>query len=126
MTYDNIIIYSDIAKSNDKSLYNYKSVLDAVENVLYTRVGERPHNRLFGSKIEDYLFDLCTELNARFILSNIIYSLSVWEKRVTVLPESEVIADCENRRYIINLYLKIKGLEDIVNYSKDLYLKTKK
>ena len=119
-----MIKYSDIAIKGNKNPKNTKAVLDAVSNILNTRVGERVFNRDFGSNLEDYLFEPFSFVTSRLIFSEIIRTISRWEDRVEILiSDSSVKMDPDNRKYLITIALKIKGFDNIVFYNDELKAK---
>lgn len=114
--------YSDISKTGN-NLKDIDSVLESIDNILSTRIGERPFLREFGSRIEDLLFHPMTFSTSRLILSELIASISKWDKRVTILPSTTVTMDPDNRRYNILLNIQIKGLNTPMEISKSLLVK---
>ena len=118
----NKIKYSDLSLKG-KSLQNIDSVVQAIDNIIHTRVGERLFNRDFGSRIEDYLFEPFTFAVSRMIYSELISSINRWEKRVEILSETEVNLNPDTRSYEITLFIKIKGFSDTIIHDKSLKAK---
>lgn len=111
--------YSDISKtgSNPKDL---DSISESIDNIMKTRIGERPFNRAFGSRIEDYLFKPLSFSIGRLILSEIISSVSKWEDRVELLPETNVSINPDTRKYSVVILVKVKGLDGNLTLTKTL------
>jgi len=118
------IKYSDMSLSGP-NIKEYDSVLASINNILSTRVGERLNNRKFGCRLEDYLFEPFSFTVSKLILSEVVYAISTWEKRVTILPDSNVIPDYDNRSYKLILLLDIKSLDGVYTLSKTFNSKTR-
>lgn len=103
--------FADISKTG-RNLANVDAIIDSVRNILFTRVGEVPFNREFGSFLENYLFDEFSFSTSRSILAEVTNSISRWEPRVSVAPETEVVMDQDKREYRLFLALKIEGFTD--------------
>lgn len=116
--------YSDISKTG-QNLTNVDSVVDSINNILHTRVGEHLFNREFGSRIEDYLHEPYSLAISRLILSEAIGAISKWEKRVKITPDStvEMANDPETRTYTIKLFLEIEGFSDVLPVEEALQAK---
>lgn len=111
--------YSDISKTGP-NLVNIDAIYESIDNIISTRIGERPFNRDFGSRIEDYLFRPLTFSVSRLILSELISSITKWEKRVQVLSKSEVTINYDTRTYDVVLSLRVVGLDTEVEMSRTL------
>lgn len=111
--------YSDLSLSG-KNLTDIESVIASIDNILKTRIGERPFNRDFGSRLEDYLFEPYTFSVSRLILSEIISSINKWEKRAEISAGTNVFMDPDSRIYKVILNIKIKGFEEVVQINKTL------
>lgn len=111
--------YSDISKTGP-NLVNIDAIYESINNIISTRIGERPFNRDFGSRIEDYLFRPLSFSVSRLILSELISSITKWEKRVQVLPKSEVTINYDTRKYEVVLSLRVVGLDTEVEMSRTL------
>lgn len=114
--------YADISKVGD-NLVDIDAIIDSIDNIIKTRVGERPFNRDFGSKIEDYLFKPLSFSIGRLILSELIACISRWEKRVEVIALSNVTLRPDTRSYEVILQLTIKGLNQNVELRRNLIAK---
>lgn len=111
--------YSDISLSG-KNLSDIDSVVASIDNILKTRIGERPFNRDFGSRLEDYLFEPYTFSVSRLILSEIISSINKWEKRAEITAGTNVIMNPDSRIYEVVLNVKIKGFEEVIQINRTL------
>ncbi|BES79821.1 hypothetical protein YerA41_178c [Yersinia phage YerA41] len=112
--------YSDISKTGP-NLVDLDSVRDAIRNIIYTRKGERGFLRDFGSRIEDYLFSPFSYSMSRAILSELVSSISKWEKRVDVTATTSVTPNFDSRKYEVSVYIKVVGLDSEINiYNTEL------
>lgn len=112
--------YSDLSKTGP-NLVDLDSVREAIKNIIYTRKGERGFLRDFGSRIEDYLFSPFSYSMSRQILSELVSSISKWEKRVTVTAATKVTPNFDTRKYEVSVFIKVTGLDSDINiYSTDL------
>lgn len=111
--------YSDISLSG-KNLSDIDSVMASIDNILKTRIGERPFNRDFGSRLEDYLFEPYTFSVSRLILSEIISSINKWEKRAEITAGTNVTMNPNSRIYEVVLNVKIKGFEGVIQINRTL------
>lgn len=114
--------YSDISLTGSNTI-DSNTVVAAIKNIIKTKVGERVHERGFGSNIENLLFEPFVFLTGRKILSELIYSISKWEKRVTVEGGSNVHLNPETRSYDIILNLRVKGFDDPLIFRETLSTK---
>ena len=74
---------------------NEDAIKRSVKNIIFTILGEKPFNPLFGSTINNSLFDLSTNLNEVRISDEIEQSLLNYEPRIdnivattTIYPDS--------------------------------------
>lgn len=114
--------YADLSKTGT-NLTDVDAVLDAISNIIHTRVGEVPHKREFGSNIENYLFHPYSFIVSKLILSDLKYSITRWEPRAEVLGLSTVSLDPDHRVYGLYLLIKVKGFENPVEYKESLISK---
>lgn len=110
---------TDLSKVGS-NLVDVDAIIASVENIISIRVGELPFNRSFGTRLEDYLFNQITFSNSRIVLSEVISSISRWEKRVEISSKTTVTPDVDNRSYKVNLVLEISGLENSISLVKTL------
>lgn len=116
-------LYTDISKTGP-NLTNVNAALEGVRNIIHTRVGEIPHNRLFGSRVEDFLFEPYSFVVSRLIFTELKYSILKWNPQIEeVLGVSSVNADPDTRSYPIYLLLKVKGFDQPVEYTESLLSK---
>jgi phage baseplate assembly protein W len=108
MSSNKLYHYQDISKLG-QNLTNIDSIIDSINNIISTSIGERFFNRSFGSKLQEALLTPLSFSNSRIILSNLISDISKFEPRVEVLSTSNVIINTDNRQY--DLYLKLRCLE---------------
>ena len=76
-------------------LKNEDAIKRSVKNIVFTILGEKPYDPLFGSVINDSLFELNTSLSSIGLKDQIDSSLKRYEPRidninvtVTILPDS--------------------------------------
>lgn len=111
--------YNDISKyyTNNKDV---NVLLDCIYNVLFTDKGERLFNRGFGSNISKYLFEPASFSVSRLLLSDAIACINRWVPDVTVLPESDVLINIDNRTYELRLSFRADKLESSFEMVKTL------
>lgn len=114
--------YADISKKGS-NLVDVDSVIDAIDNIIKTRIGERPFKRDFGSRVEDYLFRPLSFSISRLILGELISSITKWENRVIVLPETSVTLSPDTRSYLVILKIRIKDLGNSLIIQRQLFQK---
>ncbi len=107
--------HADLSKTGS-NLENLNAVVDAVLNIVNTRVSTIPFRRDFGTRIEDYLFYPYLESTANLILSELVSSITKFEKRVTILSDSnvELSRDPSTRKYEVFLNIEVDGFPDPV------------
>jgi phage baseplate assembly protein W len=112
----------DIAKTGN-NLVDVDAIMDSIWNIISILVGEVPFNRSLGSRVEYYLFQPLSFSNSKIILSEIVSTISRHETRVNLLPDTNVVADYDNRKYEIVLNYEIIGLETPFTTKKSISLK---
>ena len=106
---DNPELYALKNNSDLASLYDVKSVLNSVKNILITSPGEKLLNPTFGINLYMYLFEPISETRGFFIGTDLYNGITSQEPRVTV-DFIRVIADIEEQQYDINIQLSIPSL----------------
>tara|TARA_Y100000004_G_scaffold142428_1_gene161988 strand:- start:3152 stop:3538 length:387 start_codon:yes stop_codon:yes gene_type:complete len=92
-------VYSDISLSFSKhpvtndigKITNVSAITNAMRNILTTRLGERPFEPDYGSRIYDSLFELVDAISLDLLASAAREALEFWEPRIEILnvsPES--------------------------------------
>ena len=92
-------VYSDISLSFSKhpvtndigKITNVSAITNAMRNILTTRLGERPFEPDYGSRIYDSLFELVDTISLDLLASAAREALEFWEPRIEILnvsPES--------------------------------------
>lgn len=117
LSFPNKLKYGDLSQVG-ANLKNQSAPIQAVVNILNTRIGEDPFNRLFGCRIEDYLFEPFSFSISRLILSDAVASILRWESRVTILPETDVFMDMDTRTYAFTLYMTVSGFEGVIEHTE--------
>jgi phage baseplate assembly protein W len=96
-------------KSDLKPIYDTRSVLTALKNILTTSPGEKLLNPTFGLDLRDYLFEPVTEVRGYFLGEDILFGLPSQDSRIQ-LNEVRVLVNPEEQEYQINLNLSIPSL----------------
>ena len=86
-------VYSDISLSFSKhpatndigKITNVNAIINSMRNILTTRLGERPFEPDYGSKIYDTLFELVDVISLDAAASSAREALEFWEPRVEIL-----------------------------------------
>ena len=106
---DNGELFKVDEKSDLKPLYDTRSVMTALKNILTTSPGEKLLNPTFGLDLRDYLFEPVTEVRGYFLGEDILFGLPSQDSRIE-LNEVRVIVDPEGQQYEINLTISIPSL----------------
>ena len=82
--------------------------LDAIKtslrNILLTRLGERPFEPAFGSKVYDSLFEQIDFITLDAIASSVIDAITLWEPRVQILSVDPIAAPDENEVEVVIVF----------------------
>lgn len=109
-------LYSDLNQhdpQNEPKLYGIESIYQSIYNILSTNKGERIFLPEFGSDLEDYLFELVTDITAFNILNRVVEAIERWEPRVNLLyNQCSVTPIYEENKYDVILVFEVLGLED--------------
>ena len=92
-------VYSDISLSFSKhpvtndvgKITDVNAITNSMRNILTTRLGERPFEPDYGSRIYDSLFEMVDFISLDAAASSAREALEIWEPRVEILnvrPES--------------------------------------
>lgn len=96
-------------KSDLRAIFDIKSVLTALKNILTTSPGEKILNPTFGLDLRDYLFEPVTEVRGYFLGEDILFGLPAQDSRIE-LNEVRVIVNPEEQQYEINLNISVPSL----------------
>lgn len=107
-------VYSDISLSFSKhpvtndigKITNVSAITNAMRNILTTRLGERPFEPDYGSRIYDSLFELVDTISLDLLASAAREALEFWEPRIEILriiPEAN--PDENEVQLIIEFYI---------------------
>ena len=107
-------VYSDISLSFSKhpvtndigKITNVSAITNAMRNILTTRLGERPFEPDYGSRIYDSLFELIDAISLDSLASAAREALEFWEPRIEILriiPEAN--PDANEVQLIIEFYI---------------------
>jgi phage baseplate assembly protein W len=105
----------DVVTKKDDS-----AIKQAVSNLLYTRIGERPFNSGIGTNLANLLFEPLNSISAGFISSEIREVLNAYEPRIKVV-NVEVTPNFNSNGFDVILAFVIVGREDNL-VSLDLFL----
>lgn len=106
---DNGELFKSDEKIDLKPIYDTKSVLTALKNILTTSPGEKLLNPTFGLDLRDYLFEPVTEVRGYFLGEDILTGLPSQDSRIQ-LNEVRIIVNPEDQEYQINLNISIPSL----------------
>lgn len=109
-------VYSDIhphlaqdAVGNIKQVTDIECVTAAYENIIGTKMGERPFRRSFGVLLDQYVFESCDAITAREIKMDVAVACSqdsrILIKQVNVQPLTDDLM------YVIQSVFDIRGLQ---------------
>ena len=107
-------VYSDISLSFSKhpvtndvgKITDVNAITNSMRNILTTRLGERPFEPDYGSRIYDSLFELIDAISLDGLASSAREALEFWEPRIEVLrilPEAN--ADAHEVQLTIEFYI---------------------
>lgn len=97
-------------------LKNERAINNAVKNIIMTIPGEVPFNRDFGSKVNDYLFDLVDIGTAGLLKLEIERAINYNEPRVE-LQEVVVDANPEANNFTVTVRYKMIGYDQVYTVS---------
>ena len=100
--------YLKVTSEYKDILEDVSDVFQAVYTLFKTKKGSRLFRPNYGANLSRYMFEPCDEFTARSIMYDITEAIKE-EPRVSLNSESYVVADPENRRFIIHLVLDIQG-----------------
>jgi phage baseplate assembly protein W len=106
---ENNELYKSDEKSDLKPIYDTRSVITALKNILTTSPGEKLLNPTFGLDLRDYLFEPVTEVRGYFLGEDILFGLPSQDSRIE-LNEVRVLVDPDEQEYQINLNISIPSL----------------
>lgn len=119
-------VWSDIhhsittdAQGNVRKAINVDAVKTSLDNILGTRLGERPMLRSFGSRLGSLLFENLDEVFLDSISSEIRDTIEIWEDRIIINAIDFKVLPDENTLDIF-MSFSIRGYEDIFEHSISL------
>lgn len=115
-------VYSDLDSTKTSSqelVVNEAAVIQSIQNIFFTTVGQRFFNPTFGLDLDSILFELADEVTALNIEALIYGAVVKWDNRVVFdASKSAITPDPENNRFIVKLVYRIRGIENqVFNYS---------
>lgn len=102
-------LFKSDEKIDLKPIYDTRSVLTALKNILTTSPGEKLLNPTFGLDLRDYLFEPVTEVRGYFLGEDILTGLPSQDSRIQ-LNEVRIIVNPEDQEYQVNLNISIPSL----------------
>lgn len=102
-------LFKSDEKIDLKPIYDTRSVLTALKNILTTSPGEKLLNPTFGLDLRDYLFEPVTEVRGYFLGEDILTGLPSQDSRIQ-LNEVRVLVNPDEQEYQINLNISIPSL----------------
>jgi phage baseplate assembly protein W len=82
--------------------------LDAIKaslrNILLTRLGERPFEPAFGSKVYDSLFEQIDFITLDAIASSVIDAINLWEPRVQLISVDPIPSPDSNEVEVVIVF----------------------
>ena len=66
-------------------LIDLRAITNSMRNILLTRLGERPFEPTFGSKVTDSLFEQIDFITLDSLASSVREALELWEPRIEVV-----------------------------------------
>jgi len=91
---------------------NVKAIMNSLNNIFSWLPGQRVINPEFGSKLQYYLYEGITEENVEKIMSEIRYSVSKWEPRVSIEKVIDVstVEDTEDNVVKLDIIFMIPSI----------------
>ena len=96
-------------------LKDNRAINASLKNCIMIITGEKPFNRDFGSQINQLVFEMCDEVTASDLESEIERSIKYNEPRVDLLNVM-VKAIPENNEFQVEVRYNIVGLEDVFTF----------
>lgn len=95
-------------------LVNVNAVKNSIRQIFTWIPGERIINPEFGSNLRKYLYEPITEENQERIVAEIRQCALRWEPRIIVdrVVKATTTDDVENNTVKLDIYYRIKGLND--------------
>lgn len=87
------------------------SIRQAVSNLLYTRIGERPFDSDIGTNLSNLLFEPLNSITAGLISEEIRRVLNLYEPRIRI-ETVEVVTNQNSNGFDVFLYYVIVGRDD--------------
>jgi len=105
----------DLSKGIDSvdEVFDDKAINVSIENILSTLRGERLFAPIFGSNLTAEIFEIIDLTRAENLLDELLYSISLFEDRVTVIPsevELNVLTDTNTMTLVIPYIINRNGL----------------
>jgi len=95
---------------------NEETVIQHLNNLLYTRVGEIPFNREFGTYLEDFLFELDRNIVKKKIKLELKRAITRWIPYIEVTGV-DVSFNEDKEEYNVKLYIYVPELNFNMEYN---------
>jgi phage baseplate assembly protein W len=80
------------------------AIKTSLRNILLTRLGERPFEPRFGSRVYDSLFEQLDFITLDALASSVIEAITLWEPRVSITRVEPVARPDENEVEVIIIF----------------------
>lgn len=119
------VIYSDVnprvvTEQAAELSYNEDAIINSLVTIFDTPVKTRPFRRMFGTMLEQLLFEPISESTAKTMRANMELAVAQWETRVSNFT-ALVIPDYDIQGYYVECSFTIPALNDKpVNFNFNL------
>jgi phage baseplate assembly protein W len=115
----NPIVYSDLnynygfnGLQSNPLVYNIQAIIVKIINTIFTPLGSRHFEPLFGSEFPDLLFSNIDPVSAYTYMNEILIALSIWVPMVTLDRSNSFISGSnEDTSLYVNLTYYIDGIQ---------------
>jgi len=108
-------LYRKSGNADIRTDFDEHAIGNSLRNLFSTRPLQRILDPDYGLDLTRFLFENANEYTARTIARTIIKGIERYEPRVTV-SSIDVIADAENNRYTISMFLFIPTIDREIEY----------
>jgi uncharacterized protein len=115
----------DLTKASDGDItrdLDVEAIQNSIKNIMETRKGSRRMLPEFGVNIYELLFEPMDDITARAIGESMLYSIEMWEPRISI-TNLNVFPDEDNNLYDITVSFTINDMLSQTEYSVRTILK---
>lgn len=88
------------------------SVNNFLLNLLSCRIGSRPHNREYGTRLHEALFEPADEKTKRFIKIQVFQAIARWIPPIRMdMRKSSITSTPDGLGFIVSIYYRIQGVD---------------